>query len=122
MFVFAGKWIILADDFWTYGLAFDEMPEIDPDLYSQLQSSSLIVFKGDLNYRKLVQDTNWAPDTPLSKALGRFRPGPLVTIRTLKADTVAGIQTDVFEATSTQSPDWMISGRYGIIQFDSERH
>nr|VCV25295.1 protein-glutamate O-methyltransferase [Gerris buenoi] len=114
-----GIWTVTGDVYWTLGLSYDEMQEADPGLYSELEKAALIIFKGDLNYRKLIQDTAWAPGTSLSTALGRFHPGPLVAIRTLKADTVAGIESELYNATSSKSPDWLISGQYGLIQFDS---
>ncbi|VDL67608.1 unnamed protein product [Nippostrongylus brasiliensis] len=50
--------------FWTYPQPYCEMRNVAPDLYSELSMASLIMFKGDLNYRKLVADRDWAYDTP----------------------------------------------------------
>ena len=46
--------------FYSLGRPFHEMKDHTPELYQQLRTeSSLVVFKGDLNYRKLVGDLNW---------------------------------------------------------------
>ncbi|EAQ93899.1 hypothetical protein CHGG_02134 [Chaetomium globosum CBS 148.51] len=42
--------------FWTTGFDFQALPEVAPELHRDLLDSSLVVFKGDLNYRKLVRD------------------------------------------------------------------
>lgn len=36
------------------------MGTVAPDLYDSLKSSDLLVFKGDLNYRKLAHDCRFA--------------------------------------------------------------
>jgi hypothetical protein len=42
------------------------MEEKAPELYQQLSLSSFLIFKGDLNYRKLVGDREWPLQTPFS--------------------------------------------------------
>nr|QZL12164.1 glutamate O-methyltransferase [Hydrometra stagnorum] len=114
-----GIWSLHEDPFWCLGVCFDEMPELDPSLYSELEKSHLLVLKGDLNYRKLVQDKNWLPTESFGGAIGRFQPCPFVALRTNKADTIAGLPPGVAETVSAASPDWLTSGQYGIIQFHS---
>lgn len=113
-------WEIHHDRFWTLPYDYAEMPSIAKDLYETLRRSSLIIFKGDLNYRKLVGDRKWHLLTPFRAALREFAPAPLVALRTTKADVVVGIEDiNIFaKINNNELPrDWMISGDYGLIQY-----
>lgn len=41
--------------YWTNPLSFAVIPEHSPELLSDLQKADLVIFKGDLNYRKLTR-------------------------------------------------------------------
>jgi damage-control phosphatase, subfamily III len=51
-----GQLIIRPNKFWTEGGSFWRLPATAPDLYEELKESELVIFKGDLNYRKLAAD------------------------------------------------------------------
>ncbi|KZT54716.1 DUF89-domain-containing protein, partial [Calocera cornea HHB12733] len=82
-------------DWWTgpgvYGLM--EESEDGQRALEALEGSGLVVFKGDLNYRKLTADVSWPSTTPFPKAIGclagRF---PLLALRTNKADVIVGLE------------------------------
>ena len=38
--------------FWTTQYAYQDLPAVDPRLLEELGRSGLVIFKGDLNYRK----------------------------------------------------------------------
>lgn len=119
-FLDSNSWEMHDHRFWTLPNDFAEMQSVAPDLYSTLQKSSLIVFKGDLNYRKLTGDRKWHILTPFRVALREFSPASLVALRTAKADTVVGIEdVNIFaKINNNELPrDWMISGDYGFIQY-----
>jgi damage-control phosphatase, subfamily III len=44
------------DPFWTTPYSYWRMPTFAPELNKVLQESDLVIYKGDLNYRKLVAD------------------------------------------------------------------
>lgn len=112
-----GVWSYHDHLFWTQPHEFCDMAADAPDLYETLQGADLVIFKGDLNYRKLVGDRDWDHTVAFDTALRGFGPAPLCSLRTLKANVQVGLQPHQGEALSLQDPDWMTSGKYAVIQF-----
>jgi len=113
--------LILKDDapsessgqrFWTSPLMFREMP---PRLRTELPSSDLVILKGDANYRRLLDDRHWPHTTRLEDVTGYF-PAPFLTLRTLKAEIMVGLQPGQAETLAAEDPEWLINGKRGIIQ------
>ena len=48
-----------------------------------------------------------------------FLPSNLLSLRTLKADVVAGLAAGQAERLALLDPDWMVNGNWGLIQFAS---
>lgn len=92
------------------------MAKRDPRLYAKLSEATLIIFKGDLNYRKLVGDVNWEYSTELKEALQGFFPTNFVSLRSIKSDTLAGLKPQLGETLDKNDPTWRFSGKYGLIQ------
>lgn len=113
----AGRWRYAADKFWTSPHPFWWMQELAPELHAELAGSSLLVFKGDLNYRKLANDCRWPPTTPFATALGGFCPSGLLSLRTLKADVIAGLAPGEAEALDKLDARWQVNGKFGVLQF-----
>ncbi|XP_055531952.1 damage-control phosphatase ARMT1-like [Wyeomyia smithii] len=107
-------------NFWTSPMEFHRMQEFSPELYDDLTKSSLIIFKGDLNYRKLLGDFNFPYTTPFREALRGFEPTNLCTLRTVKADLICGIKEGLSEQLFAKDDRWMVTGEYGVIQFASK--
>ncbi|KAG2454966.1 hypothetical protein HYH02_000792 [Chlamydomonas schloesseri] len=112
----AGRWSWSAHPFWTTPAPYCWMAHVAPDLYGQLAASDLIILKGDLNYRKLTHDCRWPHDTPFEESLQGFKPAPLVALRTCKADVVAGLARGQSEALSAADADWLVNGKWGMVQ------
>lgn len=105
------------NNFWTSPYEFCRMREINPELYEELSRSDLVIFKGDLNYRKLLGDYNFPHSTPFRESLRGFTPTNLCTLRTVKADLISGLEEGLSEKLTAKDPRWMTTGEYGVIQF-----
>lgn len=86
-----------------------------PQLYNKLSEAILIIFKGDLNYRKLMGDINWDYETDLKTALRGFQPTNIVTLRTVKADLIVGVPHKKVNELFSKQENWMETGQYGLI-------
>ena len=111
-----GSFVVSDHPFWTTSYEYAAMKTVAPDLYSLLSESFLIIFKGDLNYRKLLADRNWMYTQDFSIALGGFQPTNVCALRTLKADLVTGLPPGVAEKAAQENKDWMITGQYAVLQ------
>ena len=75
--------LVLRDDFtWTSPLPGWEMPAA---LRQELGQASLIISKGDANYRRLLGDRHWPFTAPLGEILS-YMPAPVLLLRTLKSE------------------------------------
>ncbi|KAM4521855.1 damage-control phosphatase ARMT1 [Odontesthes bonariensis] len=116
-----GVWFYHDHLFWTQPHEFCDMAADAPDLYATLQKADLVLFKGDLNYRKLTGDRDWDHTVAFSSALRGFGPAPLCSLRTLKANVQVGLQPGQGEKLTSQDPAWMTSGKYAVIQFHNPK-
>jgi uncharacterized protein with ATP-grasp and redox domains len=108
-----GRLKLQTHPFWTSPLAMWEMPA---PLRDELSGSDLLVSKGDANYRRLLGDRHWAFTVSFGDILC-YSPAPLVALRTLKSEVAAGLGAGQPETIEEQDPDWLINGRWGVIQF-----
>ena len=109
----AGSFTLAVDDFWISPLSGWEMPA---ELQADLAGSALLVSKGDANYRRWLGDRHWAATTPF-EAVCAYRPAPLLALRVLKSEIVAGLAPGRAEQAARADLNWMFSGRWGLIQF-----
>ena len=113
----AGIWTYKASSFWTLPHAYFNMKEVAPALYQELSSADLLIFKGDLNYRKLTGDLKWPYSTKFRDALQGFLPSPLVALRTIKCDLVVGITEDQAREIEKKDERWLFDGSWGVIHY-----
>jgi hypothetical protein len=107
-----------ADPFWTSCLTYRQMP---PALSSELTRSDLVILKGDVNYRRLLDDAHWPRTARMDEIAGYF-PAPFVALRTLKGEIMVGLEPGQAEAIAAQDPTWLINGKRGIIQYVDKGH
>ncbi|KAF1986021.1 DUF89-domain-containing protein [Aulographum hederae CBS 113979] len=125
-----GRLVIRPNGFWTEGGSYWRLPGTAKELLGDLRESELVVFKGDLNYRKLTADVSawWDPTTPFPEAIGPLGPGSgirVLALRTCKADVVVGLpkgEDERLRATdggggNTGARKWAWSGKWAVVQF-----
>ncbi|CAF5063247.1 unnamed protein product [Rotaria sp. Silwood1] len=111
-----GQWTIQTHRFFTLPYDYSYMQQISPELYYTMSQSKLIIFKGDLSYRKLVGDLQWPFSERFETALRGFQPTSLVVLRTCKADVQVEIDQKLVEQVTKLDPKWMINGKWAVIQ------
>ena len=75
----------------------------------------LVIFKGDVNYRRLLGDAHWPPNAPFADAVNYF-PAPVVALRTLKGEIITGLAPSQAERLTVDDPAWLVNGRRGVVQ------
>jgi len=108
-----------AHPFWCTGYTFWELHSEAPDLFLHLANSDLVLFKGDLNHRKLTYDCAAPASTPFDVAIGSMANAagapPVASLRTIKSDVVVGFGDEgdaTAEKLDKEEPGWKISGKY----------
>ncbi|EDV37104.1 uncharacterized protein Dana_GF11599 [Drosophila ananassae] len=102
--------------FWTIGYDCSRMKEVLPCLYVYMSTAALAIFKGDLNYRKLLGDINYNSTDPFSDCLRGFLPTSVCALRTIKSDIYCGLPVCTVEWLTEEDPEWMITGSKAVIQ------
>ncbi|KAK1770718.1 DUF89-domain-containing protein [Phialemonium atrogriseum] len=125
-----GQLMLRPNRFWTHPGSYWRLPHVEKELLEDLKTSELVVFKGDLNYRKLTGDASWDPTTPFTEAIGPLGPGSgvnILALRTCKADVVVGLkpgQDEELRQTEGGGGDsgarkWAWSGKWAVVSFSN---
>jgi len=107
----AGRLVPCDHPFWTTCLFFRQFPD---DLYASLAQSDLILLKGDVNYRRLIDDRHWPPTSDLA-AIAAYMPSSFLALRTLKGELIVGLPEGLAERLAAEDPSWLINGERGLI-------
>jgi hypothetical protein len=88
---------------------------LPPALREDLALSNLVILKGDVNYRRLLDDRRW-PHTARLEEIAAYFAVPFLVLRTLKSEIMVGLEPGQAEVLAAEDPTWLIDGRRGIIQ------
>ncbi|EKM84066.1 hypothetical protein AGABI1DRAFT_110655 [Agaricus bisporus var. burnettii JB137-S8] len=123
-----GKWVYEQHPFWCTGYTYWDLHSEAPDLFFHLSKSDLVIFKGDLNHRKLTYDCAAPASTPFDVAIGPMASAAgaprIASLRTIKSDVVVGLGSegdDVAEKLDETEPGWKISGKYAVVLLSDGR-
>lgn len=127
-----GQIIMRPSEFWTLGCPFWDITKNGKyggnKVWEDLRASKLVIFKGDLNYRKLTGDRHWERTTSFTEAIqGLATNGiPIVSLRTVKSDVCVGLaegkEQQLEEAWGKDhSPpqSWCWSGKFAVVSYSS---
>ncbi|KAM8717912.1 hypothetical protein ACLKA7_004590 [Drosophila subpalustris] len=103
--------------FWTGPQSYFVMVDSSLSLYKLLSQAEVAIFKGDLNYRKLLGDYIWDSTEDFITCLRGFRPTNICAMRTVKCEVICGLPEGTADHLLRVDPTWMISGNYGVIQY-----
>jgi hypothetical protein len=110
-----GQWKCNEDAFWVQPFAMWDMTE--PLRTDMATRCDLAFVKGDANYRRLLGDRLWDYTVPFGNVVGSYFPCPVCALRTLKAELGCGMDADQVERAQTLDDNWMVNGRFGVVQF-----
>lgn len=108
-----GRLRVVPDFFWNTDGRLWELP---PRLHAPLAEARLVIGKGDVNYRRATHDAEWPAGATLAEAVRGF-PAPLLALRTIKSDTLVGVDAATVERLDREEEGWREVGTYGVAQF-----
>ncbi|WP_044203231.1 damage-control phosphatase ARMT1 family protein [Flammeovirga sp. OC4] len=104
------KLTLKSHEYWSSSNDYKNIPN---ELNQTLAQSGLLIFKGDLNYRKLVGDYDYACTTK-TKTLVNYLPTDCLMLRVLKSEVIVGLETS--HIPSEKDNSWKYNGEYSLIE------
>lgn len=127
-----GRFKLVDSEFWTssldyWELAKDETKYGGAELWKYFQDSTLVIVKGDLNYRKLTGDRKWVRSTPFNTAINKLAGAGIhiLALRTCKADVCAGLpegkDEELCKLWESEGHEvgglWCSSGKWAVVSY-----
>jgi uncharacterized protein with ATP-grasp and redox domains len=127
-----GQFTLKDSEFWTCAYDYTKLSSEETkfggaELYKYFQDSTLVIVKGDLNYRKLTADRQWPKTTSFATALGSLAQSNIhiLALRTCKADVCVGMAEGVEEELieywkklgNEVGELWCSSGKWAVISY-----
>lgn len=129
-----GQFKLVDSEFWTSAFDYWRMTPQETkyggaELYEYFQASTLVIVKGDLNYRKLTGDRQWPKTTSFQTALNTLATSNIhiLALRTCKADVCVGLKEGIEKELIEQWKQlgnevgelWCSSGKWAVISYNS---
>lgn len=106
----SGRLRLLDHPFWNSPCHFTRLPN---DIKQGFNRNTVLIFKGDANYRRLFEDREWPYTTPVGHLLDYLH-HPCFSIRTLKSEIALGLN-ELQLSRLQADKDWLVNGKYGLI-------
>lgn len=106
-----GRLQLLDHPFWNSPCHFTRLPQ---DIKQAFNRNTVLIFKGDANYRRLFEDREWPHTTPVGHLLDYLN-RPCFSIRTLKSEIALGLGDHQLRCLFEADREWLINGKYGLI-------
>ncbi len=104
--------VIAPDLFWNSGYFLGEAPE---RIAAVFRDAGMVIFKGDMNYRRVVFDTIWGGGSNPDAFVPEIG-APILLLRTMKSDCLAGLDDAAASRLDKKDPDWRTNGKRGVVQ------
>ena len=108
-----GRFHLSSHPFWTSPHPMWHLPD---SLRQTLATATLIISKGDANYRRTLGDAHWPYTTRFADVVS-YMPAPFLALRTCKSDVIVGLPEGEEKKLNGRDSDWIINGKWGLIQF-----
>ena len=89
--------------------------KVESNIFSERHS--ILIVKGDLNYRRLAEDNNWSYSKKLESLTKKYISCPTLVIRCFKSDLVLDYKWKDYRRNMKEDPDWRGGGEYGVVRF-----